>query len=259
MAATANHDAPDIIRRLFTIRNGSLFFVAFCLAITLISVGITAVLSLVLGRQLQAQMGPIGQIYESVNAAFSGLGFIALVITFRLQYDEFRLQRKELENQHGAMERSQGQLHRSAEADIRTLHVQLVKMSLDDEDLAEVWPEYNVGLGPKLRKQHRYANLIIQHQRMLYEVGVFDAVDTQRILHYLMTSPIIRDFWASCMVARQVIVNEGSTEWAFNQLIDAAYHGARPPEPPATPDCGDSADVVDLDAHRQAEADSDAA
>ena len=30
---------------------------------------------------------------------------------------------------------------------------------------------------------------------MLYELGVFDSTDVKRMLHYLMTSPIIRGFW----------------------------------------------------------------
>jgi hypothetical protein len=250
MATRENREAPDAVRRLFTVRNGSLFFLAFCVGITFISVGITAALALVLVPALQQKMGPIGQIFESVNAAFSGLGFVALVITFRLQYDEFRLQRKELENQHSAMDKSQGQLRRSAECDIREHHVTLIKMAMDDEDLAEVWPEYNVGLSAKVRKQHKYANLIIQHQRMLYELGVYESTDAKTMLHYLMTSPVIRGFWETCMVARQVIVNNGSLEWAFNRLIDAAYNETRPPEPPFTPADAD-ADVVDLDSRRQ--------
>jgi hypothetical protein len=117
---------PDTLRRLSTIRNGSLIFLAFCVVITVVSVGITAVLAMVLGNNLQLKMGPIGQIFESVNAAFSGLGFIALVITFRLQYDEIRLQRHELKNQHDAMEKSQRQLRRSAECDIQARHMDLI-------------------------------------------------------------------------------------------------------------------------------------
>lgn len=255
MEASENHKAAEIIRRLSTVRFASLFFLAFCVGIALVSVGITAVLALVLGRGLQTQMGSLGQIFESVNAAFSGLGFVALVVTFRLQYEEFRLQRKELENQHNAMERSQGELRRSAECDIREQHVTLLKMAMDDDDLAEVWPDYNAGLSAKARKQYKYANLVIQHQRMLFELGVFDSADAKGMLHYLMTSPVIRSFWEACMVARQVIVNESSSEWLFNQLIDAAYHETRPPEPPFTPATG-GADVVELDSRRSPDSDA---
>lgn len=91
---------------------------------------------------------------------------------------------------------------------------------------------------------------------MLYELGVFDSTDVKRMLHYLMTSPIIRGFWEACVVARQVIVNESIPEWAFNRLIDEAYRETRPPEPPSTPDGDGGAEVVDLESRRQADSDA---
>jgi hypothetical protein len=255
MAASENHEAPDVIRRLFTVRNGSLFFLAFCIGITLISVGITATLALVLNKDLQGKMGVLGQIFESVNAAFSGLGFIALVVTFRLQYDEFRLQRKELENQHSAMNKSQEQLRQSARCDIRGRHVELMRMSIGDEDLAEVWPDFRAGMSPRLKKQYAYANLIVQHQRMMHEVGFSDDADIRQLFHYLFTSPIMRNYWEDRMIARVVITSRGSRERDFEELIDQAYNETRPPEPPST-SRSTGADVIDLDSHRQSESDT---
>lgn len=256
MAASENHEAPDIIRRLFTVRNGTLLFGAFCVGIALVSVGITAVLALVLGKGLQNQMGVLGQIFESVNAAFSGLGFIALVVTFRVQYEELRLQRRELKNQHTAMAESQGHLGRSAECDIRARHVELIRMAMDDEDLAEFWPEFQAGLSAKHTKQYNYANLVVQHQRMMYHLGTFTQSDVLKFFQYLFSSPIMRSYWEARMIAREVAVEPGSDEWAFEQLIDLAYNETRPPEPPVTPDGGDGADVVDLDSRRQPDSDA---
>ena len=254
MEASENSGVPELVRRLFTVRYVSLFFFVFCVGIALVSVGITAALSLILGKGLQTQMGVLGQIFESVNAAFSGLGFIALVVTFRLQFEELRLQRKELQNQHSAMDKSQGELKRSAEADIRTLHVQLIKMSMDDEDLAEVWPQYRVNITPKLSKQYKYANLVLQHQRMLYELGYYTAADVRAMLHYLFASPVMRSYWEGRMVARQVFEVTGNAESTFDQIVDQAYRETCPPEPPVTPTDG-SAEIVDLDSHRQHDSD----
>lgn len=256
MEAGENHEAADLVRRLFTVRNGSLFFLAFCVGITFISVGITAVLALVLGPKLQLEMGPIGQIYESVNAAFSGLGFIALVVTFRLQYDELRMQRRELKNQHTAMSESQSHLGLSAECDVRARHVELMRMAMEDTDLAEFWPEFQTGLSPKRAKQYNYANLVVQHQRMMYDLGAFTRADVLKFFQYLFASQIMRDYWAARMVAREIAVRPGSDEWAFEQLIDVAYDETRPPEPPLTPEGGDGARVVDLDSRRQSGSDA---
>lgn len=254
MEARAHDEAPDIIRRVFTIRTGSIAFLAFFIGITLVSVGTTAVLALTLGRGLELQMGTIGQVFESVNAAFSGLGFIALVVTFRLQYDEFRLQRKQLENQHSAMDKSQGQLRRSAECDVRARHVELMRMAMEDEDLAEFWPEFQAGLSAKRTKQYNYANLVIQHQRMLYNLGAFTKADVIAFFHYLFASPIMRGYWEARMIARVIALDTESDEWAFEKLVDAAYHETRPPDPPSSP--GGDARVVDLDSRRQPDADA---
>ena len=90
-AASENHGAPDIIRRLFTVRNGTLPFAVFRDGTASISVSITAVLALVLGKDRLVQTSTLGQIFESVEAAFSGLRFVGVVATFHMQYDELRL------------------------------------------------------------------------------------------------------------------------------------------------------------------------
>lgn len=254
MAETDYHgddrEASDTIRRLFTVRNGTFLFLAFCIGTTLVSVGITAALAKALSPKLQGLMGPLGQVFESVNAVFSGLGFIALVITFRLQYDELRMQRLELKNQHTAMTGSQGHLRRSAECDIRARHVELMKMAIDDRDLAEIWPDFQTGLSAKRTKQYNYANLVVQHQRMLFTMGAFSEADVSHFFQYLFTSDIMRSYWEARMVAREVVLNPQGEEPAFDQLIDAAYYDTRPPEPPSGPDGTGRARVLDLDAHR---------
>ncbi|MEY9863395.1 hypothetical protein ABH935_009045 [Catenulispora sp. GAS73] len=223
MADRDDVKAPDVMRRVFTVRRGSLIVLAFCVGVSFFSVGITALLAVVLGRGLQSQMGTLGQIFESVNAVFSGLGFIALVITFRLQYDELRLQRQELESQRQAMDRTQIQLRRSAKADIRACHVELMRLSMEDAELAAVWPEFQTGLSATCTKQYTYANLIVQHQRMMYDLGFFTEDDVRKQFHYLFTSSTMRGFWEARMVARQVTIRMGSPEWTFDMLVDAAY------------------------------------
>lgn len=246
MAIRDDAEAPDVMRRIFTVRSGSLIFLAFCVGVSFFSVGITALLAVVLGKGLQSKMGSLGQIFESVNAVFSGLGFIALVITFRLQYDELRLQRQELESQRQAMDKTQVQLRRSAKADIRACHVELMRFSMEDADLAAVWPEFQVGLSATVTKQFTYANLIVQHQRMMFDLGFYDETHVRVFFHYLFTSPTMRAFWEARMVARQVAVVPNGSEWKFDQLIDLAYSdmrwtGSNPSQ------SGKSAGVADID------------
>jgi len=227
MAIRDDAEAPDVMRRLFTVRSGSLIFLAFCVGVSFFSVGITALLTVVLSSGLQQKIGSLGQTFESVNAVFSGLGFIALVITFRLQHAELRLQRQELAYQREAMNKTQVQLRRSAKADIRTCHVELMRLSMDDPDLAAVWPEFQAGLSTSVTKQFTYANLIVQHQRMMFDLGFFTEEDIRAYFHYLFTSAVMRGFWEARMVARHVITRPGSPEWTFELLVDAAYGDMR--------------------------------
>ena len=260
MTAREPQDAPDLVRRMFTVRKGTLFFLGFCLTTTVISVGITAILSLTLDSSLGTRMGNLGQIFESVNAAFSGLAFIALVVTFRLQYDELKLQRAELQNQHEAMDKSQGALHRSAEADVRALHMQLIKMSMDDEDLAAVWPQYAGPISAVHRKQNKYANLILQHHRMVFEFNHYSAEDIKGAIQYLFTSPIMRSYWRSRMVAREVLNFTEPVESEFEQILDAVFQETEPPQPPEPSNsCRDEeegAEIIDLDTRRSPESDA---
>lgn len=223
-----DRDASDVVRRLFTARYGSLFFIVFCVGITLISVGITATLALLIDNSLSARLGDLGQIFESVNAAFSGLAFIALVVTFRLQYEELRLQRQELKNQHSVMSESQRQLRRSAEYDIRGRHVELIRMAMEDEDLAEFWPKFAGGISAKRAKQYNYANLVIQRHRLLYETGMFSKDDAEFNLRFLFTSQIMRDYWAASSAARTRIVRKGTSEWSFQTMADAVFREPAP-------------------------------
>jgi Family of unknown function (DUF6082) len=256
MAADEHPDASDMFRRALTIRNGALFFLAFCIGGTLISLGITAALASALGQSRATSMGNVGQIFESVNATFSGLGFIALVVTFRVQYEELRLERQELMKQHAAMDKSQRALVRSAETDIRMCHMELMRMSMEDEDLATVWPEVKAGQSPTRIKQFTYANLIVQHQRLMRTAGVYTDADVIAFFRYLFTSPVIRDFWEARAVARQVITPEASAEWEFEQLVDVAYREIHQPEQASAPAAEPHANVVDLDSRRQPNSDA---
>jgi hypothetical protein len=127
-------------------------------------------------------------------------------------------------------------------------HVELLKMTIDDEDLAEFWPDFQSGLGAKRTKQYNYANLVVQHQRMLFSMGAFTEADASRFFRYLFSSEIMRSYWEARMVAREVALRPDGDEFAFEQLIDAAYHETLPPKPPSGPG---GARVLDLDAHRQ--------
>lgn len=170
-----------------------------------------------------------------------GLAFIALVVA---------------RQQQATASKGQSDPYRGSEAEIRALHMQLLKMSMDDEDLAAVWPQYQGPVSTVRGKQNKYANLIIQHQRMLYEFGYFDREDATRAMRYLFASPIMRSFWEGRMVARRVLNVANTREAEFDEIADTAFHESAPPEPPKPPRSRRDADVIDLDGRRNSESDA---
>ncbi len=220
-----------ILQRILTIRIGVLILLGFTVVVSLISVGIAEAIKAIIGHSAQ-DLGQTGQVFESVAAIFSGLGFIALVVTFLLQMEELRLQRHELENQRRELSRSQGELHRSAEADLRQLHVELLKMGINDSELADVWPDPDPGVPHEVRRKYWYANLVYQHQRLAMELSGASYEQSRIWIRRIFRSPIMREFWAATMEARDELLVPGTSEGLFAEMTNEILNEwTNPPDP----------------------------
>ncbi|WP_203717108.1 DUF6082 family protein [Asanoa siamensis] len=162
-------------------------------------------------------LADVGDSFGVLNALFSGLALAAVVVTFWMQFTELRSQRGELEVQRHALVQTQAELRRSAEADVRRLHMDLMKMSIADPKLAAVWPKVT---DSEIRnRQYQYVNLILQHTWMRH-FGEIDEEELRRTFRYLFLSPIIRDYWAATAEARASALVAGSFEHKMNQVGD---------------------------------------
>ena len=207
-----------------TFRYGSLFVSGFTAFVLLLDVAINALMAHAVPSTTSTNSSNIGQGFESVAAIFSALGFAALVVTFLLQLKELQLQRSELENQRHEMSRTQGELHRSAEADLRRLHVELLKMAIQDEELGAVWFEPSAETSSFTnRRQFWYANLIYQHQRVALELGGYTDEHAKSALRRLFKSPLMRDYWRNSAEPRATTLVAGTPEWRFAQIADSVY------------------------------------
>ncbi|GIF01498.1 hypothetical protein Ari01nite_89620 [Paractinoplanes rishiriensis] len=92
-------------------------------------------------------------------------------------------------------------------------------MSIDDEELAEVWPAFEPGLSPKENRQLLYANIIYQFQWTSLKLDNADNEAVLRTLEYLFTSQKIRRYWAAAARARESLV-PGSPEYLFAKEAD---------------------------------------
>jgi hypothetical protein len=154
----------------------------------------------------------VGEAFGVLNAIFSGLALVAVVVTFWMQFTELRSQRAELALQRDSLIQTQAELHRSAEADLRHLHLDLVKMSISDPELAMVWPK--VTSSPERHRQFQYANLILQHAWLQLKTTDYSEAELQSTLRYLFSSPILREYWITTKEFRNRILVSGSSNTA---------------------------------------------
>ncbi|MFI8232999.1 DUF6082 family protein [Streptomyces sp. NPDC085900] len=146
------------------------------------------------GRRTAVQRGSVGDYFGGVNAAFSGLAVLLLVITLFLQQRELRSQREELALQREELAASRAELHRSAEADMRALHVQLTEMVMRDPSLAPVWTTYRENSQASLQ-QHLFANLVYAHFVLAHSWGTYSDADLVAHARSLLSSRAFQQYW----------------------------------------------------------------
>lgn len=172
----------------------------------------------------QAQhLGTVGQYFDAVSAVFSGLALLLVIGTTAMQRRELAIQRQELSKSHR-------ELHRSAEADLRRLHMELVKMAIDDPSLADVWSAFRGEVSPEQRRQYLYANLIFSHYFLNYKLEIVTEAEMRGHLREMVRNPIFREYWVAAEPGRRPLA-EDSMESHFGALVDEAM-AAAPHEPP---------------------------
>lgn len=208
---------------------GVLLFVLVTVACVALSGWMDRAVQLMYGHNQAGDLGTVGQYFDASSAVFSGLAFVLLIGTTALQRRELTLQRKELTMQREELSKSHRELHRSAEADLRSLHMQLIKMAIDDPALAEVWGEYRENVSAERNRQYLYANLIFSHLFLNHQLNVIGEPEIMGYLRIVARSAIFREYWEAGAESRGRLA-ESSAEHEFGSLVDQAM--TEPPEPP---------------------------
>jgi len=163
----------------------------------LAGVGLAAMLSRRGAAEDWQRWSDVGQTFGVLSSIISGLALAALVVTGRAQFREMQQNRVELERQQQSLVRNNAELRRTAEASLRMVHVKILKMSIEDPELAEVWPAFEPGLSVEKNKQYLYANIIYQYHFAALQVSRYSSEQVLGSLRYLFTSPLMRSYWAA--------------------------------------------------------------
>lgn len=192
-------------------------------ATLLAGVGLAVAVSGQVDGEQWNRLSDVGQTFGALSALISGLALGVVVVTARMQFRDMRHGRAELQRQMELLSRNQSELHRTAEVSHLDLLLKILKMSIDDPTLAEVWPEYEPGLSEERNRQYLYANIIYQFNRASTQMNRYSDEQVLEHMRYLFTSPLMRDYWIAATRARKTL-QPGSREYEFSQRVDALCH-----------------------------------
>jgi hypothetical protein len=165
--------------------------------------------------------------FSVVNGIFSAFALLVVLATLWVQFNELRMQRAELRMQREAAEQSGHELFRSSEAVFRELHMHLLEMAINDEDLAEVWPEYGPDVSAQRRKQFLYANLILSHLNLSYRIAERDEQLWLETVADVFGSPVVQDFWEAVRDYRLRMRSGDAVSRTFDRLCEEGFQRAR--------------------------------
>jgi len=174
----------------------------------LAGVGLAAILSRSGAPADWSKWSDVGQTFGVLSSIFSGLALAAVTITARVELREIK--------RRGASEAG-------------NFHLEILKLSINDAELAAVWPELKPDLTPTRNRQFLYANLIYQfHLRLLQEKSA--EAEVLGSLRYLFTSPLMREYWAAAERGRSFL-EPGSPEQLLTSKVDEICRLAGGPKP----------------------------
>ncbi|WP_249401932.1 DUF6082 family protein [Streptomyces sp. YIM 121038] len=174
----------------------------------------------------------IGDYFGGVSAVFSGLALLLLIFTLLLQQRELRMQRQELALQRAELATSRQELHRSAEADLRSLHMQLTEMVMDNPDLAAVWNDLPLGSTTELR-QDLFSNLAFNHFVLALSWGTFSEEDLVVYASSLLSSPAFLRYWNATRAHKSRLPAD-SAEGRMFRVFERALADQHRRTPPST-------------------------
>ena len=185
----------------------------------LAGVGIAAILARQGAPADWSRWSDVGQTFGALSSIISGLALVAVVVIARAQYREMQQNRREMEHHRASLIGHHAELRKAAAANFGMLHLEILKMSIEDPELAEVWPPYEPNLPADLNRKYLYANAIYQYQFRVMMEGGYSDEQINANLRYLFTSPLMRGYWRAAAFARTTLP-AGTKEWAFAQQID---------------------------------------
>jgi hypothetical protein len=156
----------------------------------------------------------VGQTFGVLSSIIGALTLAVVVTTARAQFWDLR---------------------RNAAANLSILHLDLMKMSINEPELAKVWPPPHSDVSSRQNRQYLYANMIYQFHWTALKLDAATDEEVIGSMTYLFTSPVMRDYWEGAREARASLP-PSSPEAAFTRRLDEICRAYRDAAPDRTPD-----------------------
>lgn len=149
-------------------------------------------------------LGNVGQTYGAASAILAGLALIGVVSSLRLQAREAKAAREQA---------------------LRALHTDLLKMAIDDPALLECWGPIEDAADVEWFRKHVYANLIVSHWQLMWEVDVLAAPHLEVLADQFFKGQVGRRFWAEARGPRMKAETSRRAR-RFTLTVDRRYLAA---------------------------------
>ena len=161
-----------------------------------------------------SQAKDISEALGLFSALFSGFAAFGLLYTIDLQRRALYIQNQDAK--------------RSTALQLRLLHMELLKLSIADESLNNVWSGEQSTLSSK---ESLYVNLILSHWEMMFDNELLDDHQLLLLIEERMHGPMLL-FWKKNRESREKHADKaGGGHLRFHNLVDQAYVAKSTPAP----------------------------
>jgi hypothetical protein len=154
----------------------------------------------------------IGQTYGAASAVLSVLALGGIAVSLLLQSREAKAVREQA---------------------LRALHVDLIKLALDDPLFLSCWGPFSGSTNVDDRRRHMYTNLIVSHWQMMWEVGGLTEKHLRLLAQELFAGDVGRRFWSLMGDVRLDVEGNRRTR-RFHLIMAEEYEQAAHGGPPVS-------------------------
>lgn len=152
-----------------------------------------------------ARLSSIGQTYGAASAVLSALALVGVAFSLVLQQRESRSSREHA---------------------LRALHIELLRMSLDNDAYLECWGQIGDSVDNRdWYRQHIYINLIVSHWQMMWEIGALSENHLRLVSSQLFRGPLGRKYWSEASRVRPA-VEGGRRARRLHVILKEEYEAA---------------------------------